>query len=258
MKLAICAIFRNEARYLREWLEFHRLVGIERFYLYNNRSSDDYMPVLRPYLASGVVVLNEWPFQPPCQVEAYQHYIDAHLDVSGWTAFIDIDEFLWSPRYPAVTEALDTFPQEWRAIGVNWVCFGSGGEQQWEDIPVIERFTWRASAGISSNHYVKPVVRMGQYFTIHDPHFADVPTFTPSGRQNPGPHSVPHEHTILRINHYGTKSRQEWVERQRLGKPCAASAPSPRQCYDEVQGCEVEDCAIQRYLSALQAKLATP
>src|SRR6185312_2800453 len=34
--LAACAIYRDEAEYLAEWLEFHRLVGFERFYLYNN------------------------------------------------------------------------------------------------------------------------------------------------------------------------------------------------------------------------------
>ena len=28
-ELAIAAIFRNEAPYLREWIEFHRLVGVE-------------------------------------------------------------------------------------------------------------------------------------------------------------------------------------------------------------------------------------
>ena len=38
--LAICAVYRNEAPYLREWIEFHRLVGVERFFLYNNRSTD--------------------------------------------------------------------------------------------------------------------------------------------------------------------------------------------------------------------------
>ena len=30
--LAICAVFRNEDDALAEWIEFHRLVGVERFY----------------------------------------------------------------------------------------------------------------------------------------------------------------------------------------------------------------------------------
>jgi len=46
--LSICTIFKNEARYLREWIEFHRLVGVDHFYLYENRSEDDFAPVLAP------------------------------------------------------------------------------------------------------------------------------------------------------------------------------------------------------------------
>jgi len=35
--LAVTAIYRWEADYLREWVAFHRLVGVERFFLYDNR-----------------------------------------------------------------------------------------------------------------------------------------------------------------------------------------------------------------------------
>jgi hypothetical protein len=31
--LAVCAIYRNEAEFLGEWLEFHRLAGVQRFFL---------------------------------------------------------------------------------------------------------------------------------------------------------------------------------------------------------------------------------
>lgn len=34
--LPICAIFKEEAPYLPEWIEFHRLMGVERFFLYDN------------------------------------------------------------------------------------------------------------------------------------------------------------------------------------------------------------------------------
>ena len=48
--LSIAAIYRDEGPYLREWIEFHRLVGVERFFLYNNRSTDDHLEVLAPYI----------------------------------------------------------------------------------------------------------------------------------------------------------------------------------------------------------------
>jgi hypothetical protein len=41
--LAVCAIFRDEAPFLDEWIRFHIGVGATHFYLYNNFSSDDFV-----------------------------------------------------------------------------------------------------------------------------------------------------------------------------------------------------------------------
>jgi hypothetical protein len=35
-KLAICAIFKDEAPYLLEWLAFHRMIGIDLLVLHDN------------------------------------------------------------------------------------------------------------------------------------------------------------------------------------------------------------------------------
>ena len=47
--LAACTIYRDAASYLAEWIEFHRLLGVERFFLYDNGSTDDHREVLAPY-----------------------------------------------------------------------------------------------------------------------------------------------------------------------------------------------------------------
>ena len=60
-ELSIGAIFQNEAPYLKEWIEFHKLVGVEHFYLFNNCSTDDYLAILQPYIESGEVDLFQWP-----------------------------------------------------------------------------------------------------------------------------------------------------------------------------------------------------
>ena len=70
--LAACAIYRDEAALPAEWLEFHRLVGFERFYLYNNLSTDHHSRCSRPYLEEGLVVVHDWP-QFPGQLQAYDH-----------------------------------------------------------------------------------------------------------------------------------------------------------------------------------------
>lgn len=38
-------MFYNEAKFLKERLDYHLVIGVSHFYLYNNNSTDDYMPV---------------------------------------------------------------------------------------------------------------------------------------------------------------------------------------------------------------------
>jgi hypothetical protein len=56
MKTAVAAIFRDEAKYLKEWVEFHLLVGFDLLYMFNNLSQDNYLEVLNPYIESGQVI----------------------------------------------------------------------------------------------------------------------------------------------------------------------------------------------------------
>lgn len=41
MKIAVCTIQRDRARWLREWVVFHSLVGVSKFYIYLHRCVDD-------------------------------------------------------------------------------------------------------------------------------------------------------------------------------------------------------------------------
>ena len=63
--LVACAIFRDEAPFLAEWIAFHRLVGVDHFFLYDNGSQDEPESVLAPFLAEGCVTLKPWPISMP-------------------------------------------------------------------------------------------------------------------------------------------------------------------------------------------------
>ena len=123
--LAICAIYRDEAPYLREWIEFHRLVGVERFFLYNNLSTDDHREVLAPYIEEGIVVLHDWPRRPGPD-PGLRRLPRGPSRRARWIAFIDLDEFLFSPtgsRSPSCSRDYE----RWPGVVVNWAVFGTSG-----------------------------------------------------------------------------------------------------------------------------------
>jgi hypothetical protein len=55
--LAIAAVFQNETRWLQEWVEYHLLIGVQHFYLYNNLSRDNYHDKLQAYIERGTAGL---------------------------------------------------------------------------------------------------------------------------------------------------------------------------------------------------------
>src|SRR6266536_1256560 len=104
--LSVCAIFRNEARYLKEWLVFHLGVGVEHFYLYENRSTDHFRTVLAPFVERRQVTLIDWP-KAQGQKAAYRHCLRSAAAESRWVAFLDLDEFLFSPQQRDIRPILE-------------------------------------------------------------------------------------------------------------------------------------------------------
>ena len=114
--LSVCSIYRDHAGYLREWIEFHRLVGVERFFLYDNESTTTIARSWSPTWRRGIVVIHEWP--SPASVErgvpwgligAFNDCLERHRHDSRWLAFIDIDEFLFSPTSEPLPDVLHDY-----------------------------------------------------------------------------------------------------------------------------------------------------
>lgn len=99
---------KNEAKYLKEWIEFHRLVGVDHFYLYNNGNIDSVQKVLNPYIRKGIVTLIDWSYfsyaiddEKTChwslstQIPAYENAIKFRaIRATKWLALLNTDEYL--------------------------------------------------------------------------------------------------------------------------------------------------------------------
>ena len=103
--VVVGAIFKNEAKYLKEWIEFNRIVGVQHFYMYNNFSDDNYMEVLEPYIQEGIVDLIDWPVKQG-QISAYKDCYDKHRKDAKWIGFIDIDEYIVPNKMDSIYDFL--------------------------------------------------------------------------------------------------------------------------------------------------------
>ena len=259
--LSICAIYRWEGPYLREWVAFHKLLGVERFFLYDNRSDDEHREALAPYLNDGTVELTEWPLFPG-QVQAYTDCIERHRDDSRWIAFIDIDEFLFSPTGRPLPEVLERY-ERWAGVGVNRVTFGTSGHETRQAGLVLENYTRRIVLRKPQKTAIKSIVdprcvtrALGpHHFEFREGHLVDEAEH-PLDAQ----FSVTDSCDVLRVNHYFTRSEEERVVK--LQRPRAGGGELRPETVDPGKGIRedrrfgVEDDAILRYLPALREELA--
>lgn len=253
--LSICAIVRNEAEYIEEWINFHILQGVGHFFIYDNGSDDGTQDILNDY--SDFVTWKPWP-KFPGQMSAYRDAIDVLRGSTEWLAVIDIDEFLMSNVELPLYSVLKTFPADVDVVAVHWLLYGSSGHKIKEPGLVIERFTCRAE---EVNPHIKSIVRLDNVTGVGN----DSHTFRVKGRimssdgkelpidyaHNPGA-----QMGALRINHYATKSKEECTKRNLLPR---ADTGTPREScpewFDAHDRNEIVDQTALRYVNAVKALL---
>ena len=157
--LSAVAIFKDEARYLDEWLAFCMLEGIDHVLLYDNNSTDNSREVLRPWIEAGFVELFDWPlrWKEGAQIKAYLDALRRLRGRTRWAAFIDPDEFLFSPTGKSLPEILKRYEGQAGVI-VNWQCYGTSGHRSRPAGLTIESYTRRARTGWARNRRVKTIV----------------------------------------------------------------------------------------------------
>ena len=129
--LSICSLFKNEAPWLKEWIEYHRLVGVDHFYLYNNMSTDQYKKVLAPYVRSGLVTIIDWPDREGEGNWVFTTQGPAFLDCcrrvsheTTWLAMIDVDEFLVPGRDITMKDVVKRY-KGYPGLLIYWHVFGT-------------------------------------------------------------------------------------------------------------------------------------
>ncbi|MDD2549338.1 MAG: glycosyltransferase family 92 protein [Bacteroidales bacterium] len=218
--LAICAIAKNEGPYFKEWIEWHAAQGVERFYIYNNESTDNTHEILQPYINSGLV---EYHFieGKRKQTAAYNDCLKRHRYNSRWIAFIDLDEFIVPIKYKTIPEFLNDF-EGFPAVEINWLCYGSGGAKTHESGKIMERFRTHSHPNHELNRHIKTIVYPRFALNFISSHY---PTLL-SGRAVDTNRNIVRKyffqraplHDKVRINHYAVKSYEEFLVKKARGR----------------------------------------
>lgn len=266
--LSCCTIVRNEGEYIEEWLEYHLMVGVTKFFIYDNESTDGLYDILVPYIEKGIVVYQEWKGDK-CQLSAYNDAIARYKNQVGYIAFIDADEFIVPTEHVMLPELiLKIFAQnpEGEALGVNWRVYGSSGHINKPKGLVIENYVYRDSDISEKNRHVKSIAnsRWAEGFQgsshccmLH----SNKRRISEYGTPLFGPFFTEGRCDKIRINHYYTKSKEEFVAKLNRGWP---DQPHDKFLPEQIEykflkadmkSNEIEDRIMYRYLEDLKKKV---
>lgn len=149
MNVWICACAKMEELYIREWIEYHKSLGIDHIVLIDNNDIDypnELKTPIQDYVDSGFVEIQDWKGVLNVQQKCYTDVYVSNRDKFDYIFNIDIDEFIELPQHNNIKQFLsDTKFKDYEAIIFGWVMMTDNGHLYYENKPVRERFTEHVS-----------------------------------------------------------------------------------------------------------------
>ena len=220
--LALCCIVKDEGPYIREWVLYHSLIGVEHFFIYDNGST----PPVRESLSSRdsladmphVTILNA-PNRS-MQLPAYNHCLTEFGNNFKWIAFIDVDEFICLNGGTDLRPLLAEY-EPYAGLALSWRTFSSNGHETRPDGPVIENYT-RYLKEEESVH-IKSIVQPRKTAGCRNAHAFGYLNgeYCVDEAFNPIPGGAPFwlpSHKRAWVNHYYFKSREDFAHKLTRGR----------------------------------------
>lgn len=229
-------IVKDEAPYILEWIAHHMLLGIDKFIIADNSSTDGTKEILTKLSQAGIVNLIHYPGlsgEPP-QMLAYSEILRNSIGID-WMAFIDADEFIvTSPGVSLISVITDLSKNnKIGAIAINWSIYGSSNHIYKNIGLVIERFKYRSEQSHPVNKHYKSLLRLNSV--------SKCPIFNPHNFELKEGQNYVHPNGVImmdsqkfgvglseqviwepfRLNHYVIKSKEEFLIRSK--KPRATT-----------------------------------
>lgn len=241
--LSVCAIAKNEGPYFKEWIEWHLGHGVDKFYIYDNESTDDTKDILEPYVQRGIVEYIEWPGYRR-QLAAYDDCIERNRFSSRWIAFVDLDEFIVPVQDSTIPAFLRRFEQ-FAAVEINWLIYGSSGHKNKSSEAVMDRFKCHSTFDHELNHHVKSIVNPRQVYTMIGCHeAAKISGYAADSHGQPiNKHFKERtpQQDVIRINHYAVRSFEEFLEKQMRGRASGTQKTVPIEYFTRYDLNDISD-----------------
>ena len=257
-EIAIVAIAKNEGLYLKEWIEYHKLVGVTKIYFYDNESEDNTKEILKPYIESDFI---EYIYinGKGRQLDAYNDAIKRHKNECRFMAFIDLDEYIMPENaFEPIGEIVNrVLSKRHNAAGIalNWCIYGNSGYKTRPNGLITESYIDRAAETNPMNHMIKTLCNprlVHYYISPHYPQYklGAISVDSTGLHRSKGWFCRNLTFKNIRLNHYFCKSEEDFRIKKGRGLGDRVGSYHPTK-YNSMNFNEIHDESMLTYRDIL-------
>lgn len=216
--ICVVAILKAEEPFIDEWIAYHRIVGVDHFFLYDNDPVGPLKHLLKRH--AEYVTIIDWPGEHeelPGRNKQTKAYTDSLRRINHrWVAFIDGDEFIVLRKHANLKEFLAQF-EDVGAVLLTWHLFGNNGHYTNPKGLITASLTRRRR---EPGRMAKSINKVDAISSIPNAHLCKLKYGFKAVDANKRPYSeilYRGKTEVAHINHYMCRSFENWMHRVERG-----------------------------------------
>jgi hypothetical protein len=240
MEVALCLIanYYLESDYIIEYCEYYFGLGIDTIYILDDLNGREERLIDIPYIkekADEGKIVYTGVQNHPTHWQLYPWFYNNFKDKFDWCCFFDCDEFLYLPVHKGIKEFINDeklgFNDNCDVIQVSWRIYGDNGFTHKPDGKVRDNF--RGKPYVKNKCENKVIVHGGLqnlkmfigHAAIDGNHAERIKYSNGSIRYAYDPFFLNPDYSVAALEHYGTKSAEEYIKRKLEGNPDTPQIP---------------------------------
>ena len=168
--ICLCTMAKNENLYVREFIEYYRVLGFNKIIIFDNNDIDGEKldPIIGDYIKNNSVEIIDIRGLFSTQISVYNYFYKRYSHFFDWIAFFDIDEYLYIKNNLNINNYLYNLRfKNCESIIFNSHIYNDNNLEKYDNRTLIERFK---SLKLISK-LAKSIVRGGLkniiFFSVH-------------------------------------------------------------------------------------------
>ena len=229
-KVCLCTLAKNENRYIREFVGHYEKYGVDKIFLYDNNDveGEKFDEILNDYIKNGFVEVRDWRGKNKSLMPIMNDCYQTNYQIYDWLIFYELDEYIHLSNFTNIKPFLN-LPKfkNCEVIYLNLICHTDNNLIYYDNRSLAERFPKTVPKYRKGGYRleIKSILR-GHIpnIEITSNHLLSTSLHNCNGYGNKNryyydTYSNQNDYTHYYIDHYYSKSTEEFIDKINKGDP---------------------------------------